>query len=226
MDSIYKLFSENYITYNYVDLGSLTKFIVLQGFLNCIKDYSIKPTDYVYNIINYQHKDIKYIDIINHTSGLEYEKTQDISKFYNSKNINNFSMNLDRKKELIGNYNYNNYSYNILSYTIYYITGKHIDEYLEETILKDIDYDWYKINKIPIAGFGLYIYNKDMDKFLLQLKDYIIINNYCLDTFRFNDNLYVGDSTFYYCRNTNCFYGIKSNVLFTRTEFKKFLTNG
>lgn len=64
-----------------------------------------------------------------------------------------------------------------------------------------------------------------MDNFLLQLKDYIIINNYCLDVFRLNNDLYVGDSTFYYCKNTNKFYGIKSNVLFPRTEFKKFISS-
>lgn len=218
----------------YINLDGVTKFIVLLGFLDCIKKYNIKVTDYIYLVLNYKEKDITFIDIINHTSGLEYQWDLIINKkkyqsnlqkkFYNSTNINNFCLNLKRKKEYIDNYNYNNISYNILSYTIYVLTGKNIEEYLKESILKNILYKWNKINGIHIAGFGLYIHSKDMKTFLLNLTNYIYIDDYYYDKItlcnNFENNIFIGhsdkNSYLYYCKKINCLYAIfnyKNNLI-------------
>jgi hypothetical protein len=184
--------SEENSNNEYIDLEPITKLVVLTGFCNCLITNNMKITNLICNIINYQHKDLKFIDIINHTSGLEYEWSivrnkknvaSDLRKrFLKANNIYDFSLSLKKKEGIFGNYNYNNYTYNILAYTVYFLTGKNICYYLEENVLLDIDYKWDKINGIPIAGFGLHIHSYHMKKFLINLKNYMFNNSYYSDT--------------------------------------------
>ena len=229
----YQLFYKNeYISEEnakneYIDLKYITKLIVLAGFCNCLRTNNMKITNLICNIINYEHKDLKFIDIINHTSGLEYEWSivrnnrnvaSDLRKrFMKASNIYDFSLSLKKKKNIFGNYNYNNYTYNILAYTVYFLTGKNICQYLEENILLDIDYKWDKINGIPIASFGLYIHSHHMKKFLLNLKDNMFNNSYYSDTISISINSinykFIGKSTkdgsyYYYCYKLDCFFAV------------------
>ena len=203
----------------FIDIKSLTKFIVLIGFLDCAKKYGVKLTHNISSIINYQHKSIRFIDIINHTSGLEYQK-----KITNSRNIYNFSLGLAHYSNIMGNYNYNQYSYNILSYTVYNLSGKHIDEYLNEFLLNDIKYEWTKYNNIPIAGYGLHIHTNSMKKLFTKIANEMEAYNfsYYYDKFRMaykeESHLFIGHHNFYYCKSLKSFL-----VYFGKENFKEVL---
>ena len=224
-----------------IDLNYLTKFVVLIGFLKCCKEYHIKITDYVSNVITYQHKDIRFVDIINHKSGLEYTSNHNIlhKQFLNSSNLHRFSTSLKKNMEAMGNYYYNNYGYNILTYTIYSLTGLQIDEYLETNLLSKIDYTWDKIKNIPIAGYGLQIYKKDIRQFLFNIRDemHLYNFNFYYDKFKlpiknFKETaLFFGHSGktgsyFYYSKKIDCLYVYIQSMGYynlTETNYKDIL---
>jgi len=225
-----------------IDLNYITKFVVLVGFLKCCKEYHIKITDYVSNVITYQHKDIRFVDIINHKSGLEYTSNHNIlhKQFLNSSNLHRFSTSLKKNIEAMGNYYYNNYSYNILTYTIYSLTGLQINEYLETNLLSRIDYKWDKIKNIPIAGYGLHINKKDMRSFLFNIRDEIQLHNFNFyyDKFKlpfnnFKENaLFIGHSGksgsyFYYSKKLDFLYVYIQSMGYynlTETDYKDILS--
>ena len=133
-------------------------------------------------------------------------------------------MSLAHNSEIMGNYNYNHYSYNLLACTVYHLSGKHIDEYLNEFLLNGINYKWDKQNNIPIAGYGLCVHTSDMKKLFTKLAYEMDFHNFILynDKIRLNKNninhIFVGHSNFYYCKSLDCFL-----VYFGKKNFKELL---
>jgi hypothetical protein len=171
--------------YGYIHLASITKFIVFLGFINCIKKHNININDKIKKIFPKYSYNYTFLDIINHKTLLRndwsYPKLSKLQTDYNkSKNIYKFVLEIKDKNSTddteYSSFNYNNYTYNILLYTIYKLENKYIDKYLENTILKNVIYKWYKINNKPNASYGLFIHTSTCKQFAQNILD-IIQNN-------------------------------------------------
>ena len=165
----------------YVNMKSIVKLFVIFAILDLdnkkILDINSKLADIStkYNKFN----NIKIKDIINHKSGLDnewviidkhgkYKPSSLQMNYYKSKDIYTYVTKLKQKFKY-GTFHYNNYTYDILGQIIYDITGKYIDKYLENNLLKSIKYTWFKINGKPVCSFGMGIYAPHLPKLLKRL---------------------------------------------------------
>lgn len=74
-------------------------------------------------------------------------------------------------------FNYSNFNYDILAYVVYKLEKIYIDKYLERTILKNVDYFWYKRSGKPIASYGLTIHTSTFKIFASNLLDILHTTN-------------------------------------------------
>lgn len=184
--------------YDYINLASITKFITLLGFLNCIHSHNIKVTDMIKKIFPKYKYNYRFIDIINHRTRLQNTwGDSDLHVNYNkSKNIYHYVLQLQNDNMLKNKFNYSNYNYDILAYTIYKLEKKYIDKYLKNTILKNVKYKWFKINGKPIASHALFIHTKTMKYFAQNLLTILQTSN--LDFFWNNYKYIIVNKKKYY----------------------------
>jgi hypothetical protein len=177
--------------FDYVHFASVTKFIVLLGFLDCIEKHNISYNDKIKKIFPKYIYNYTFLDIINHNTIINNEWTPSSElkkKYFKSKNIYDYVLKIENNDTLKKGFNYSNYTYDILAYTVYKLEKMYIDKYLEQTILKNVKYKWTKINKKPIASWGLFIHTKTFKIFAENLLSILQFKN--LDFF-WNNNDYI-----------------------------------
>jgi len=182
---------DSYINKSKFDLKSITKIFLIFVLIYLKIDFNSYITSYFHN---YKHK-IKIIDIVNHTSGLvndwmifdeikkQWIQSDLIKKYFSSKNIYKFALNLDIIKSDYGKFKYNNYSYNILAAIVLKITGKTWINTLSK-IFPLAKFSTHKAyNKLPFTSHSLFIYKKDIpyiSNIILKLKFHSKLNKYKL----------------------------------------------
>jgi hypothetical protein len=142
------------------DMKSITKMFLLFVLI----DLKIKSRSRVTKYLpNYPHKNIKIIDIINHTSGLQNDwGGSELQKnYFRSKNIYQFTLKLDQIPENYGKFMYNNYAYNILALIVKKVTKKHWHEYLPK-LFPGAKFQIHKQRGIPFAAHSLFIRKSDI----------------------------------------------------------------
>lgn len=173
--------TNNNTKFAYIHLASITKFIVLLGFLDCIKKHNINYNDKIKKVFPKYKYNYTFLDIINHKTRIQNDWTQPPSKlqtkYIASKNIYNYVLKMHDNNKLQDDFNYNNYTYNILAYTIYKLENIYIDQYLEMSILKNIKYKWIKKNNQPFASHSLLIHTSTFKIFAENIWKILKITN-------------------------------------------------
>ena len=182
---MYSLFlnNETYIEekskYDFVYLASITKFVVMLGFLHCIRSHHLRVTSKVKKVFPEFEHDYTFQDIINHRTALanDWLGSQLNKRYSKSNNIYEFSLHLPTTSEPVNNFKYNNYAYDILAYTVFTLEGVFIDKYLEHTLLRGVKYKWYGHGKQVFGGHGLCIHTSTGVTFAQNVAQSIQNNN-------------------------------------------------
>lgn len=156
---------DKYKSKQWFDLKSITKLFFIFVLLDLNINLHAKVVDF---IPSYQYKNIKLIDILNHTSGLENTwmvngKSSALQqRYYSSHDIYSFALKLRQIPEQIGKYNYNNYSYNILALIVYEKTGKTWEKHLKNIFGSEAQFKTYKQYGLPYVAHSLFIRKDDI----------------------------------------------------------------
>lgn len=213
--------TNNNIKFDYVHLASITKFIVLLGFLNCIEKHNITYNDKIKKIFPNYNYDYTFLDIINHNTLInnEWNPSSELQKkYFKSKNIYEYVLKIENSELLKKSFNYNNYTYDILAYVVYKLEGMYIDKYLEQTILKNVKYKWINRAAKPFASFGLFIHTKTFKIFAENLWSILQIRN--LDFFWNNKDYIKIESKKYYLTGSD---GSGGQYLYYNLKLKSIL---
>ena len=191
--------TNNNTKFGYVHLASITKFIVLLGFIDCIEKHNITYNDKIKKVFPKYKYDYTFLDIINHKTKIQNDWTPQSQlqiKYFDSKNIYNYVIKMNINNKLADDFNYSNYTYNILAYTIYKLEHIYIDKYLETSILKDVKYKWYKNKNQPFTSHSLFIHTSTFKIFAKNIWE--ILKNKNLDFFWNNYKFIVINKKKYY----------------------------
>lgn len=162
----YKIKKDKYPKKTWFDMKSITKLFLLFVILDMKLDLHSCIQEY---FKEFPYKNIKIIDIINHTSGLDNTwmingKSSDLQKeYYKSKNIYEFSLTKLKQNLPYGKFNYNNYTYDILAAIIYKISGKYWISSLEK-FFPNCRFKIHKQHKIPFSSYSLFIRKQDIQQ--------------------------------------------------------------
>ena len=147
-------------------IGSITKIITIISLLLLHQNKQINIYNNIGKYIKNNHiKNLKIIDIINHTSGLKnildkvntgyskikYESATEIyNKLYNNKLIN---------KKIKGTFSYSNIGYIILGVLIENVSGLTYSDYIKHNIIIPL-----KLNNTGIEDTNVILYNNKLKK--------------------------------------------------------------
>lgn len=195
----------------YINMKSIVKLVIILVILDL---HHKKIVDIKAKLPFLHNPNIRIINIINHTSGLDNtwaikSQTRDNKvkwspstlqkRYYKSDNIYEYYKKLKPKYRL-GSFHYNNYTYDILGKIIYEKTGMYVDEYLKKNILKDVKHTWFKINGLPVCSYGVGLYVPHISKMLKRLHMFALkvgFVNFAKKYGRYPLHLNIGKRTFY-----------------------------
>ena len=89
--------------FDYVHLASITKFIVLIGFLNCIEKHNISYNDNIKKVFPNYNYEYTFLDIINHNTIIdnEWKSPYELQKkYFKSKNIYEYVLKIENNDKL------------------------------------------------------------------------------------------------------------------------------
>lgn len=148
-------------------IGSITKLFTIVSLLLLHQNKKINIYDNIGKYIdNKEIKDIKIIDIINHTSGLKF--SWDNTRIYGSSKIKyNSASDVYEKwnkgnlidKKLIGNYSYSDMGYHLLGVLIEKVSGLTYSDFVKENILIPL-----KMENTGIEDSNIVLYDGKLKK--------------------------------------------------------------
>ena len=169
-------FLEETDKYEFLLLQSVTKFIVLLGFMDCCETYTIDIHDSISEHFP-TNLNVTFLEIINHATRIEGEwftitKTGRLipsalqKQYFKAQDIYAFALAMKIDPKLKEEFNYNNFAYNILAATIEKYSGEKLTDFLEKTLLKEVRYKWETQHGKAHTAFGLAIHTSTMKRFL------------------------------------------------------------